>query len=418
MNSLHLFVLPFPAIYQIYNFLDSSSKINLWNTSKQARLSCSHLKRYDHYCSKIAAFIFHNYQVAATSFKLTDLKKIFFQPQRLIVLGEIHSQDTHRLLNANLIDLIWNNNSVLQIEGGISSLENSRKNQDGPLKYLREEIAELAGSWDVSDNNSISELYLAHYQLSITIIRIIQKLLILCDDENKDFSLFIDECFEESLALKIYDDIPEINHLKENQEILGCCEKFKLTKLIYKKLVVFMLAFFTDELEKYKKPLQEASTIRNAYLINNIIELLLTSQKSGIFLAGNNHANNSTLLSEIKRFSRQTAIPFLVLIPKETVTENSINSSHKKLFPNSSCQVKKIIREKDEKVEKLFSLISQDESLQVVQNANDFQHLKNCLINCEIEKIDRNANHYGEWLSLSFALLMLERDRLEKNFTV
>jgi hypothetical protein len=49
---------------------------------------------------------------------------------------------------------------------------------------------------------------------------------------------------------------------------------------------------------------------------------------------------------------------------------------------------------------------------QKTENKAILRYLKNCLLNCEVEKIDMNENHFSEWLSLSLVLILWEKELL------
>lgn len=397
--------LPLFISYQIYESLDYNDRKSLAETNKSNNQYFKYIKNVDASCKKIVDFILENYQIAESSHELDNLKNIFSFSVRFILLGETHCQEEHRYLNGHFIRIIWNVNSVLQVEGGKRSLDHARQNQTSFCKYIPKEITETAESWDLPDDNdgwnTSHELFFYAKTVAISV----KELLLLFDNKNKsNLSNLLSNFIEKFYSSDMYQIIPEISLLKESENSLSNIEIDRLIHTIYKNIINITLNCVDENLDRLFKIETSVTELRNAYLAAKVKDVVL-SGKSGIFLTGSNHIQDPYVISYAKNINKMNHIPYLFLIPKPFITHDSIQKSFNRIFMNAKNETKEtntvLLNKIENKVEEPKS------------PEEHFNNMKNSLLSFDVDKIDMDLNHFGIWLYISKEILKYEKKRLE-----
>jgi hypothetical protein len=393
---MNLHNLPFFTLHQIYDNLDNDNRKNLANTSKNTNQFFKDLKKTDDFLKKIVIFILENYQIAESSHESVDLKKIFFINKRLILLTEMHCQEEHRYLNGLFVQLIWNGNSVLQVEGGDRSLEHARQNQTSVFRYIPKEISQTAGTWDLPDDNDAWKLSHELFFYAKSAVSCVKDLLSLFDNKSFSFntlSKYLETYYSDVDV--IYREIPEIALLKENESHLTDIEINKLKNKIYCIIANITLITIDENFNILHTQEAAVTKLRNEHLTCKVKDVVFTSGKSATFFTGSNHARDPYVISYVKNLNKMFHIPYLFLIPKPFITPDSIQKSYNKLFMNAKAETKQ-------------PEMNETCTVQVKEPINEEEHfnnLKNLLLSFDVDKIDMDLNHFGKWLYISNEIL-------------
>jgi hypothetical protein len=408
------FYLP-PLIHgKIYDYLDETERSNLKATNTPY---FSRLESVRDRSKKIANFILENYDVVSSSLSNSELKNLFaYYPTRLVMIGETHNIPEHRYLSANLMEKMWNKDSVLQIEGGEDSLKLQKQYKSGQLQHLPEHIIDSAETWDI--NNEASSIVYNH---SMFIIKLIHTTLTFFQQGSQfsptKLSKWINNTFSEKLKADLYKEFPEIQKfpsLKKNTPLKND-EIISLKKKIHLNIHSFVQGKVSFMMKQITGLFKASFEMRNENLTFQISQLVFSKNKNGIFLAGSAHVKDEKVISEIKTTYRfyhlirarfkKVAIPYLLITPKnQSITQTSIQESFIKIFNTTpiNSRVKSNGHEEiKEKIEKLKT--------QKLQESKDtYLNLKNIFLLCDIAAINRDVNHYGLWLNLSLKCLEQE----------
>lgn len=387
---MNILILPDLINYKIYKFLSQKDKAALSLTCKYFNKMPIRMYGKAIFFKKVHKFIEENYTIKHSS--LEKIKRFFYCEKSILALGEIHLNDEHRLLNSSLVNLCWRINSALFVEGDLNSLEHFKLLGKGQLKYILPDIAKKAATWDILHNSFINETNINFFSFTKSTVLIIQAL------QNLSF-------VEEAFSSRDYIDFIKINCPEEIFQFLkATTDRSTFTQTILNKIYYLTVTAIYKTLRASNRmhlsDYNKATSMRNHSLIRAMYTSICKKNR-GIIVAGQSHLNEKNART-IRKLA-QTLItndcreqtPILFLIPKQSISHESIKSSYLKYFDNS-----------------FFPPI--DTHINSLQINTELEHIKEQIRTCDVETIDMDQNHFGYWLHICFSYLKQEMQRFEE----
>lgn len=383
-------------INYVYPFLDDRSRGRLARTSKEM----SQCDKLDRFYRKLATFILKNYNIIAASLPENRLHELFFQATPLLLMGEIHSVDSHRFLNAQLINILWSEHSELFTEGSSERLNQWKKSEThhGILTYLRQEIRVSAQSWD-SDIHITHSLHpiLNHTKEVLTFTQLVLD--------------FFSRTFSYKKLMSFIEKFPEVFKTEFNQILemdlfkspnLSAKERSVLRKKIISEMCKALVKVIGQQKAELDSMIYNDSVFRNQSLVQHISNIFRGVTKAGFFLGGRAHMTDHSVIDPIKEMKKSVPSHFVVLDPKEFVSHLSITKDLRDLFPRyevSASQVHPNLA--SHKYEQLTAIMYKDEPL----TSNEVEYLKIQLFDMDPEAINASDHHFGVWGEICLLVL-------------
>lgn len=405
MNSNHLFNLPCLAIYRVYDTLDETSRENLTVTCKWAKFFIPSLKNSDIHIKKIVNVIFENFEIIASSHTNDNLKEIFLFHKFWVFLGETHIFEEHRFLNGNFLRLIWKEGGVIIAEGGERSVEYSCNNQTSIFKWLPQELAENAESWDLADDSSCWDVLNISEMVNFTqnVVREIKELISLHGKNLsfKDFSEYFEKYYQNKPQ-----EIAELLALKE--KVFTEEEELKAKNMIYSVHIKRILNSVDSMASQCNENVSLLSGPRNSSLCLKAYKLFLQSKKNQVIaFGGSDHTRDPYIIAKAKELYKDFGIPFLFLIPLfPSIDLKAMESSLNRAFSNFNSGDEKTILIPVNKIDL-------EATFKKLPTENVNQVCKEYIINCQVETINSDIEHFGKWLNIVEKFLNTEIDRMK-----
>lgn len=396
--------LPFFLNYHIYSFLLPEDKKAWAYTNKHFHKFVKQTYQIEKFAKKVTSFIQENYQITYSTLQSSDIKRFFFYPVNLLMLGETHSKDEHRYLNAKLIHMCWRIDSTLFVEGDRRTFETFRQSGKGQFEYLDKDIVEHSRPWDIQENPKLIRFIRDYCSFARSTFKIAKAMMALSFDE-KDFSLcrylgFIHRYFDQIQHKEIYRGFPFLFQAR-----CYAVPSQVLHMLKYQTLCL-ILAKQQFLAHAYDKILLQFCRERDNSLINNISESIFFQNGSSIYLSGQWHVQRKEVISKTSEFhkaykqcqpgSLNDAMPILFLVPLENIDKDSVDRS----FQTHFC--KPTVNNMENQTER------QDEG-----RLDSIAFIKDRIQQGDEKTFDANKNHFGMWLEYSFTYLQYERDQTE-----
>lgn len=261
------------------------------------------------------------------------------------------------------------------------------------LEFMPKEITETAESWDLPDGHESWKVGDELFSYAALAVRSVKELLSLFENKSVSFaaiSQYLEKYY--SNVDDLYHATSDIDLLKENKSCLTDVEINKILRAVAK---ITLDTIERDLKELYIK--NDALTkLRNEHLTSKVKEVVFDSGKSAIFLAGLDHPKDPYVISYVKKLNKMSGIPYLFLIAKPFVTFDSIQKSYDELFMNA----------KVEGYKAATSAVVENNTTEPISEEVYFNDLKALLLNFDVDKIDLDLNHFGEWLHISIEILI------------
>lgn len=392
--------LPFLLNYHIYSFLLPNDKKSWAFTNKHFYSLVTQTHQLEQFAKKVASFILENYRIIYSTLPISDLKGFFFYTVNLLLLGETHTKDEHRYLNAKLIHLCWKIHSTLFVEGDRRTFENFRQLGKGQFEYLHAEIVQHSQPWDIEDSPDLNRFVKDFCDFARSTFKIAKAMISLSFDE-KNFSFcrylgFIHRYFDQMQHAEIYKRFPfllEVQCHAMPSQVLWRLKYHTLCLILAKQ---HFLA------HSYNKILEAFCKERDRSLLNNIYESIFSPIGSSLYVAGQWHVERKEVISKTREFHQaykkrypgalNDARPILFLVPLENIAKESIQRSYQKHFEDP-----------------MISKTESQEDIASEGKSDSIDFIRDRIQQGNEKTFDANKNHFGMWLEYSFTYLEHEK---------
>lgn len=353
----------------IYPFLTDYDLKSLYSVSKVFR--ASEYKR--RYFEGISGFVLKHFDIIQASLDVSRLSTLFFQDRSIYILGENHSIYLHRYLNAQIINLLFNERARILGEGSLESIQEE-------IAFVDNAFHNRVSGWD------------GHFpELNASVFEIIKMM-----EVAKSFHIgfpFGDKVDFFSLSDFINKTLPtfkgaifEMEEIQNWDELgWGSEEKLKALGSLYSKISDLLYEHLSDLYHLFDKRLLAYDQKREHLLVSKIKE----AESTVFVIAGADHVGSSIVKRGVK------GSPHLLIQPKERLDWQTVFEDLSKRFPEKS------FMSIGESSSKELSPIKRDD----VDRKERIFLLKKQFIQFNFDWIGRGPNHFDYWFRVLMTIL-------------
>ncbi len=305
---MHVFSLGFPTTVQLY-----------LNSDELTRKNFSKACRYFHYVAQCAdgasyihQFISANYEFLKESSSVKEFTVATVFRWNAIIISEFHCSAYHRMINSQLVNMLWRPNTDLYLE----------TEDDGQIPQALQLIKSQIKCWDLEkEKNSLNVFDFVFHSICESCLSYLDNF----HDDEFNFMGFLEAYrFNKKLLINLTKDseigIEDFHFLDEIEEI--CTEaSTESDPRQCKRHLIDITNLILQECQKvaisFRKKLDSLDELRNMSLTLNAW-VSLSKNKIPLIVAGHAHVTSA----KVQKFSKEKGIVCVALRPHNKIRNN------------------------------------------------------------------------------------------------